>query len=290
MRKVELRYGELALQRVDVFCREEEEEETSFHLLVFVHGGLWTNGDKSQHVQLAHLLCRPNWRVAVCNYRLSDPKSENPVMAPEHTNDVARCLCFLHASLRPKRVVLVGQSCGAHMAALICSGVCEPRVAELPELVVAVQGMFSNRQFVREYPEWKPEVDRSQGSDESKWIDPIAEHCTKSEWLLIHSPSDPWVKAEQSRVFASAILAAGGRAVLDEEERGKHFASVRDDEAEIKKLAEVRRKRNWERRRLNAFFPEDSTCNGGAGRLVGRTRRGATPCKRGISRRKRIGS
>jgi acetyl esterase/lipase len=39
------------------------------NLLVFVHGGLYVNGDKAQHALLAQSLATASWTVAVVNYR-----------------------------------------------------------------------------------------------------------------------------------------------------------------------------------------------------------------------------
>lgn len=95
-------------------------------LVVFIHGGAWRAGDKSQHVQLARRWASPGASgsppivVAVPNYRLS-PAVQHPV----HTSDVHDALQYLFAPGRDDKIPLlhysqvwiVGHSAGAHICA-----------------------------------------------------------------------------------------------------------------------------------------------------------------------------
>jgi len=95
-------------------------------LLVFVHGGAWTRGDKAAYAgayeQLAEGVSARNVAVAVVNYRLSPE-----VMHPEHARDVARAVAWLYRNSStygwsPDRIYLVGHSAGAHLSALVAVG------------------------------------------------------------------------------------------------------------------------------------------------------------------------
>ena len=216
----ELSYGDDPLQRVDVY----REEGAAEYLLLFLHGGLWISGDKSEYVSLAAELAREGWAMAVANYRLSG----GGVMAPAHTQDAGQCLALLAGLLRPRRYLLVGHSCGAHMAALLLEDA--PLMAACggpPAAVVTVQGIFSLAAFCRDFPEWRAEVERSQGPDERAWRDPRGGGGT--EWLLIHSPEDPWVNAGQSEGWLRQ-LPPGTPARLVADVGGAHFAAVRAGE------------------------------------------------------------
>ena len=57
-----LHYGHSAYHTVDTYGDGP-------NLLVFVHGGLYVNGDKADHAALAQSLATPLWTVAVVNYR-----------------------------------------------------------------------------------------------------------------------------------------------------------------------------------------------------------------------------
>jgi len=98
-------------------------QQAGFPLLIFVHGGAWTRGDKDAYAgayeYLGAAVAGQNVGVAVINYRLSPE-----VMHPEHARDVARAVAWLYRNSAkygwsPKRVYLVGHSAGAHLAALI---------------------------------------------------------------------------------------------------------------------------------------------------------------------------
>jgi hypothetical protein len=86
IRKKELCYGNDPLQRVDVYQSFDVDSEECFaeNMLLYIHGGLWMNGDKKEYEYLARLLARDGWSVCVVNYRLSDPE-KNSVKAPQHT-------------------------------------------------------------------------------------------------------------------------------------------------------------------------------------------------------------
>ncbi len=217
----EMCYGEDPLQRVDVY--RWARDECCQYMLLYLHGGLWTSGDKSEYAHLAAALLREGWAVCVANYRLSS--AEGSVMAPVHTQDAKQCLSFLSALLRPRRYVLVGHSCGAHIAALLVEDRELMAAVGHPAAVVAVQGLFSVFQFARDFPEWRGELDRSQGGDERQWRDPAGGGGT--EWVLVHSPQDPWVNTEQSMHWRDQ-LPPGTQCRLVTDIRGKHFEAVRD--------------------------------------------------------------
>ncbi len=99
------------------------QKQTGFPLLVFVHGGAWTRGDKNAYAGAYEYLgtgvAAQDVGVAVINYRLSPE-----VMHPEHARDVARAVAWLYRNSgkygwSSGRIYLVGHSAGAHLAALI---------------------------------------------------------------------------------------------------------------------------------------------------------------------------
>lgn len=90
-------------------------------VLIFVHGGGWSIGDKSRVQYKPRWATSNGWVFVSVNYRLSPE-----VMHPEHARDVASAIDFVldHApdySIDPGRVTLMGHSAGAHLAAIVCS-------------------------------------------------------------------------------------------------------------------------------------------------------------------------
>ena len=82
-------------------------------LLVYVHGGGWFTGDKSQKMPDYVPYLDKGISFAAINYRLAP---ENPLPAPVH--DAARSLQFIRSkavewSIDPERIALIGPSAGA---------------------------------------------------------------------------------------------------------------------------------------------------------------------------------
>ena len=82
-------------------------------LLVYIHGGGWTGGDKKQSSSRFKPFLDRGISYAAVNYRLT---GESPLPAPVH--DAARAIQFIRSkaaewNLNPKRIALTGGSAGA---------------------------------------------------------------------------------------------------------------------------------------------------------------------------------
>ena len=87
---------------------------------MFVHGGGWSIGDKrtGAGVKAAHFTAQ-GWAFASVNYRLVPGAT-----VEQQANDIASAIAFarIHAAengLDPDRIVVMGHSAGAHLAALV---------------------------------------------------------------------------------------------------------------------------------------------------------------------------
>lgn len=96
---------------------------SSYPIVVFVHGGSWSRGDKDDlggaYGVLAGKFVERGIGVATINYRLA-PEFRHP----EHARDVARAVAWVYRHSKeygwdPNKLFLVGHSAGAHLAALI---------------------------------------------------------------------------------------------------------------------------------------------------------------------------
>ena len=86
-------------------------------LIVWVHGGAWRRGDKS-NVPIRPLT-QQGFAVASVNYRLSEV-----ARFPAQTQDIKAAIRFLRASadrfrIDPSRIAIAGASAGGHLAALV---------------------------------------------------------------------------------------------------------------------------------------------------------------------------
>ena len=96
-----------------------------FPLLVFVHGGGWSHGDKNFWFDLYGKIGRSfagqGIGVAVINYRLA-PKTKHP----DQAHDVAHAIGWLHKNIAKyggvaEKLYLAGHSAGGHLVSLVAS-------------------------------------------------------------------------------------------------------------------------------------------------------------------------
>lgn len=97
-------------------------------IVVWVHGGGWHAGDKSNQIpDKQSLFNGAGYLLISLNYRLSpEPPSSDPqrVMYPTHANDVGKALGFIAAHAAEwggdaTRIALLGHSAGAQIVALL---------------------------------------------------------------------------------------------------------------------------------------------------------------------------
>lgn len=103
-------YGEHPLQAVDFWQADGEGPRP---LLVYIHGGGWTGGDKKRRASDVKPFLDKGISYAAINYRLS---GEAPLPAPVH--DAARAIQFIRSkasdwNIRIDRIALTGGSAGA---------------------------------------------------------------------------------------------------------------------------------------------------------------------------------
>jgi arylformamidase len=113
----ELAYGREPLQKLDFW----KARTAGAPLVIFVHGGGWKRGDKSNATgssKAPHYLDQ-GYAFASMNYRLVPEAT-----VEEQAADVARSIAYLHNNAQrlgidSKRIVLMGHSAGAHLSALV---------------------------------------------------------------------------------------------------------------------------------------------------------------------------
>ena len=116
----DLSYGDHGRHNhLDIWRRADLPADGGAPVLVQVHGGAWTVGEKrgQAHPLMAHLAER-GWVCVTINYRLS-PRAH----WPDHIVDVKRALAWTKANIAahggdPSFVAITGGSAGGHLAAL----------------------------------------------------------------------------------------------------------------------------------------------------------------------------
>jgi acetyl esterase/lipase len=110
-----------AKHRLDLYLPQGHKD---FPVLVFVHGGGWSRGDKNElgiYYALGQCFARHGIALVCPNYRLSPA-----VKHPEHIRDIARAFAWTFRNIaryggRPSELFIGGHSSGGHLAALLAA-------------------------------------------------------------------------------------------------------------------------------------------------------------------------
>jgi acetyl esterase/lipase len=98
-------------------------------VLLWIHGGAWAVGGRSQETGVARNFAANGIAVAAMSYRLSpgiwiNPKLDTGISHPEHIRDVARAMKWLKTNaknygLDGEKLIPGGYSAGGHLSALL---------------------------------------------------------------------------------------------------------------------------------------------------------------------------
>jgi acetyl esterase/lipase len=132
--------------KLDLYLPQKKKD---FPVLVFVHGGCWSFGDKSGgdlYPVFARTLAAQGVGVVVPNYRLSPW-----VKHPAHVKDVARAVAWTKKNAAkyggdPKQLFIGGHSAGGHLVTLLATDEQYLKAEDLSRKdirgVVAVSGVY----------------------------------------------------------------------------------------------------------------------------------------------------
>lgn len=183
-------------------------------VLVYVHGGAWMHGDKSEAGMFARLMTSQGYLVVSVNYRLY-PDAQFPAMI----QDVKCAIRSLRANaaqynLDPNRIGAVGVSAGGHLVGLLGTTTIEAgwdvgEYLEQSSRVQAVIAMAGVMDLSRNFPNADIEAMKRVGFGEYNVVEasPIS-HVTPDDppFLLIHGDRDELVPVEQSQLMYNRLI------------------------------------------------------------------------------------
>jgi acetyl esterase/lipase len=113
--------------------------KTGFPVLVFLHGGSWRSGDRSNYPALANRFVAEGFGVVVPSYRLMTAAPH-----PAQVDDAAAAMDWVVGNIAarggdPKLIYLSGHSAGGHLAAWVAT---DPRFASHLKAVIAMSGVY----------------------------------------------------------------------------------------------------------------------------------------------------
>ena len=184
--------------------------------VVYVHGGSWMHGDKSEALMFAHQMTAQGFLVVSINYRLY-PAGTFPSMI----QDVKCAVRFLRANtaqfnLDPERIGAIGPSAGGHLVSLLgtsdlAAGWDVGEYLEQSSRVQAVIAMAAVTDLTRPFPNADIETMKLIGFGEHNVLQasPV-NHVTSDDppFLLIHGDRDDVVPVEQSQLMYDRLVQA----------------------------------------------------------------------------------
>ena len=207
--------------------------------LLYVHGGSWMHGDKSEALMFARGLAAQGYLVASINYRLY-PEGKFPAMI----EDVKCAVRWLRArasdyNLDPNHIAAIGPSAGGHLVSLLGTSDQSTRwdVGEYMDQssrVQAVIAMAPVTDLTQNFPNADIEAMRHVGFGEDNVVQagPIT-HVTADDppFLLIHGDQDTLVPYEQSQLMYDRLLQMNVPAQLIIVENAGHSFLVPDGDS-----------------------------------------------------------
>jgi arylformamidase len=101
-----LRYGQSEVEQLDLYGPARDK------FLVFVHGGAWKRQGRRGQAFAAEPFIRAGAGYAAIGFGLLPS-----ITLPEMAGQVRQALAFIESTFKPKKLILVGHSSGAHLSA-----------------------------------------------------------------------------------------------------------------------------------------------------------------------------
>ena len=210
-------------QSLDIYAHDTT---TPKPVMIWIHGGAWSAGNKTNGAEAkAKLLASQGLMLVSINYRLSPD-----VTHPSHIKDVAAAVAWVHDNIDeyggdPERIVIMGHSAGAHLAALVATdsrrlafhrkslGIIDAVIlldGAAYDLPTTLQGPNVAERTRLMHERWATANPRLQA--DASPIRKIRPNTDLPPFLILHI--DRQASAAQSQALAQTLQDAGGSAVV----------------------------------------------------------------------------
>ncbi|MEO6229164.1 MAG: alpha/beta hydrolase [Ferruginibacter sp.] len=212
-------YGSDPLQNMDVFLPEGRAVTTT-KVIVLIHGGAWSSGDKTDMVQVVDSFKKrfPDYAIFNINYRLS----ANPAnLFPTQENDTRAAMEFIYSKkteyLISDKWALIGVSAGGHLAMLQGYKYNSPVI---PKAIVSLSGPSDLTDMYQNPAGGSPLISallisivgKSPAQDPQLYFNSSPVNfitATSPPTLLLYGDVDPLVTPQQAMFVKDKLQAAG---------------------------------------------------------------------------------
>lgn len=210
-RASDIAYGEDPRQRLDVYRPQGRTGAGAAPVVVFFYGGAWQRGDRDKYAFVGSYLADLGVVAVVPDYRVYPE-----VRFPGFVEDGAEVLAWIERHVEafggdPTRVIVMGHSAGAHIAALLAL---DERYLQSRGVTRAVP-----RGFIGLAGPYRFDIDRGrlaeifagdQAQGDSQPMNFVRDDAPPA--LLLHGESDRVVEAANSLALHAGLCAAGSSA------------------------------------------------------------------------------
>ena len=215
-------YGQFSRQTLDIYVPNIEQD--TFPVVVFFHGGRWTDGSKEQYKFVGMTLSNLGYVVVVPNTRLY-PEVKFPIFA----EDAAQSVAWVHKNISRykgnRNLFISGHSSGAHLGALIIADNTYLAAHELkPNIVNAFAGISGPYDFVPKAPDIRDMFGPPENFPNMVVTNFIA--GDEPPMLLLYTDEDDTVHPRNLQALKAGIEKANGKVKTIIYPTGGHAAPV----------------------------------------------------------------
>jgi acetyl esterase/lipase len=169
------------LNRLDLYLPAAGDPCRPRPIVVWVHGGGWEGGDKTDFMEhKIPLFNGAGYVFASVNYRLSDSTVPNHLIWPVHDDDTADALAWLIHHARefggdPHRIAVLGHSAGGGIVAAVATDDRYLGRGDLPLSAIKCAASMDGEGYdvvagaTTSPPEWRPTYTNAFGTDPAAW-------------------------------------------------------------------------------------------------------------------------
>jgi acetyl esterase/lipase len=218
----DLAYGDRPRQHLDIYA---PKMAVNLPVVIFFYGGSWTHGNKADYRFVGAALAERGFVTVFPDYRLY------PVVTfPAFCEDGAHALAWVEAHAQefggdPHRIVLMGHSAGAQIAAFVAyNHPFDEKAGADPKSIVGFVGLSGPYALVTDTETLRRTFPAPYTPHDWQPISFVDAHSPRT--LLLHGLDDKEVKPEETIKLRDALVANHVRVRMELYANGRHSDTI----------------------------------------------------------------